>query len=101
MCMFVRVRGGVGLAGAGMEAELGGGKQRKNRAWHRRRHYCDNRWIAGKSSNFLFQSEAEGREKKQTERPNKERTGGKMKHNVLQRRDQISGKESSGNNENA
>lgn len=39
--------------------------------------------------------------KKQTERPNKERTWGKMKHNVLQRRDQISGKESSGNNENA
>lgn len=51
--MCVRLRGGVGLAGAGMEVEMGE-KQRKNRAWHQCRHYCDNRWIAGKSSNFLF-----------------------------------------------
>lgn len=77
MCMFVRVRGGVGLAGAGMEVELGGGKQRKNRAWHRRRHYCDNRWIAGKSSNFLFQSEEEGREKNRQRDQIRKGRGGK------------------------
>lgn len=43
---------------------------------------CDNRWIAGKSSNFLFESKAEGGK---IERPNKEegnkKKQKKKKHN--------------------
>lgn len=61
--MYVWVgAGGVGWEGAGKEME--GEKSKKNRAWHWCRHYCDSRWIAGRSSNFLFESKAEGRGEK-------------------------------------